>query len=77
MLQAVQVMKNKERQIVSDQRRLGWYSDLMQCGFLDWILEQKGDTSEKQTQIMSIVNSIYTNVNILIFTNVPELRYQY
>lgn len=49
----------------------------MQCGFLDWILEQKGDTSEKQTQIMSIVNSIYTNVNILIFTNVPELRYQY
>ena len=49
--EAAKVMKNKDCNIVADQRRLGRQDNEMQHGALDWIVEQKDDINGKTDEI--------------------------
>lgn len=47
----------------------------MQCGSLDWILEQKMSISEKtgEIRIKSVVNNTVSLVNFPVLKNIPWL----
>lgn len=58
-------MKNNDYEIVTDQTRQGRHDNGMQCGALDWILEQKEDIHRKADEIQIKVWSLFHS-NVLM-----------